>query len=109
MIFSKMNRYSCRLLVVPRPTVKGTAMNSFQIKSKIFGKVFTFYCGRGLSYITVSISDSKDIQICMGGKFNGNTIMSTPDQYENVSRKWYKNYIINYKSEQKDWHEQRSL
>lgn len=67
-------------------------MNSFRIKRRC-GTIYTFYCGRGLSYIDLYITGLGRSQICIGGGFSGITIMAKPSNYEKICRKWYRKHI----------------
>ena len=68
-------------------------MNRFTISSKKHGKV-EFYLPRfGLGYILVMMEKNGAwSQICRNGRLDGNTLQGNSQNYEKISRKWFRNY-----------------
>lgn len=72
-------------------------MPTFTIKSRIHGEQ-TFWMQDGGGYIRLEYGNKTGTlaqQICYGGSYSGNTIKSTPEQFENDCRKWWRQYLEN--------------
>lgn len=75
--------------------------NTLTIKSRKTGETFEFWMPISGGYIRLE-SKGKDgtlgQQICMSGRFTGETLEAIPETFKSVCRRWYRAYMRKQKS-----------
>lgn len=66
-------------------------MENLRINSKQDGPLY-FEMSTNTGYVFLSRGDRPRRQICAGGRWRGPTVRATPETFEAVCRRWYRQF-----------------
>lgn len=72
--------------------------NTLTIKSRKTGETFEFWMPIDGGYIRLKSEGTLGQQICMSGRFTGETLVAIPETFKSVCRRWYRAYMRKQKS-----------